>query len=211
MNPKQALPIILISIAFLFPSALFAQTDKQYDSIATAKQKKGDFQGAMQALTKEIEIDTNFASLYQRRGNIKAKLKDYEGSIVDFSKAIKLFPDAGNYYLRGISYYILNDYKNAMVDFDATVHDNPQISYELYFFRGNIKFKQLDYAGSVEEYTKSIAMKPDYAKGYYNRGVSKYYENLKGDACKDVAKAKELGFTDIDPLIRKYCDYYFVH
>jgi tetratricopeptide (TPR) repeat protein len=146
--------------------------------------------------------------MYFHRGKIKQTLHDYKGSIADFTKAIKFTPDAGTYYLRGISKYILDDYTGAMHDFDSTILYDPDISYELYFYRGNIKFKLHDYSGSIVEYTKSINMQPGYAKAYFNRGVSKYYTDQKADVCADIKKAKELGFTDDNAAIRKYCDYY---
>lgn len=207
---KYLKPFIIV--IFLVPFAVSGQNTWQYyDSAANARLKKNDLQGALQVLNKGIQVDSGKASLYFTRGKLKASLNDYKGSISDFTRAIHLYPEAGSYYLRGISRYIGGDLKGAMSDFDSTVLYNADISYELYFFRGNIKFKQLDYNGSVEEYTKSIALKPNYAKAYYNRGVSKYYANLKGDACGDITKAKSIGFTDIDPLIRKYCDYYTTH
>jgi len=210
MNLYKMVKYALFALTVL-PLAAFCQTAKQYDSLARLKEKRSDLQGAVQQLNMAIQLDSGRGDYYRHRGNVKSALNDHGGAIADFTKALKLSPDAGTYYLRGMDYYVTGDYKNAMADFDAAIDQTPDLTYEIYFIRGNIKLKQLDYSGGVAEYTKCIAMKPAYAKAYYNRGLCKYYANLKSEACKDITKAKELGNTDVDPAVRKYCDYYATH
>ncbi|HWB25817.1 MAG TPA: tetratricopeptide repeat protein [Chitinophagaceae bacterium] len=203
--------LLSLLFGFLFSFCASGQSALQYDTIANNKLKNKDLKGALDAYNKGIKADPTYRALYMGRGEVKADLGDYKGSIADFSQCIKIYPDEIAYYQRGICYYMLDDYKHALADFDSTVYYAPDLSYELYFFRGNIKFKLQDLPGSIEEYTKSIAMKPDYAKAYYNRGVSKYFGDQKQEACKDISKAIALGFKDIDPKIKKYCDYYSAH
>ncbi len=196
-----------VLIALLFPCEVFSQTWKTYDSIAQVKLKKNDLKGALDAFNNAIEADTNNSFLYNQRADVKVKLKDYNGSIDDYTKAIDIFHGTGSYYLRGMSWYILKNYKAALADFDTTISMEPRLTYEVYFLRGNIRSKLLDYAGSIADYTISIEMKPSCSRR--RRNVSD--GDQKAEACKDINKAKELGFTDIDPLIKKYCDYYNTH
>ena len=210
MNPFNVLSRLVL-VVLLLPCIASGQAWKTCDSIAQVKLKKGDLKGALDAFNKAIDTDNNNSFLYNQRADVKVKLKDYNGSIDDYTKAINIFHGTGSYYLRGMSWYMLKNYKEALADFDTTISMELALTYEVYFLRGNIKFKLLDYKGSIADYTTSIEMKPGYAKAYYNRGVSKYYGDQKTEACKDVDKAKELGFTDIDPLVKKYCDYYNSH
>lgn len=138
---------------------------------------------------------------------------DLKGAIDDYSKYLAQHRDAMTFYLRAMAYYKINDYKSAMADFEDALKDYPDmnLTYEAHFIMGNIKFKQADLPGSIAEYTKSIELRPKYAKAYYNRGVSKYFADLKQEAVKDVAYAQQLGFTDVDPQVKKYCDYYAAH
>ena len=54
---------------------------------------------------------------YYNRGVSKDKLKDYNGAISDYTKAIELEPnDASAHYNRGISKYYTNDLKGACED-----------------------------------------------------------------------------------------------
>jgi tetratricopeptide (TPR) repeat protein len=43
---------------------------------------------------------------------------------------------------------------------------------EDYLNNGNAQFNQQNYAGAVESYTKAIALDPNFALAYYNRGTS---------------------------------------
>ncbi len=208
LNKFVAYTILLL---LFFPAAGFCQAWVKYDSIAQVKLKKNDLQGAIDEYTKALQADAGNTYLHGKRGDLRSKMNDYRGAIEDFTKVLERIQDATYYYQRGICFYMLKSYTEALADFDATVKDMPDISYELYFFRGNIKFKLQDVKGSIDEYTKSIEMRPGYAKAYYNRGVSKYFSDQKAEACKDITKAKELGFTDVDPMIKKYCDYYSTH
>ena len=57
------------------------------------------------------------AEEYYNRGFSKGELKDYNGAISDYTKAIELDPnDADAYYNRAVSKYYINDLKGACED-----------------------------------------------------------------------------------------------
>jgi tetratricopeptide (TPR) repeat protein len=59
---------------------------------------------------------------YFKSGNSKRKLKDYDGAIVDYSKAIEQDPDyVTAYYNRGFSKRKLKDYYGAIADYSKTI------------------------------------------------------------------------------------------
>jgi len=211
MNLKNIISTLLL--ALLFTSSVKAQTPQQYDSIIAIKIKSNNLQEALNIYNKVISSDTTRYWRYTERGKLKAKMGDNTGAIADFSKMLSHNRDAQAFYFRAMSYYILKDYGHALADFADALNEDPDmnLAYEAHFIMGNIKFKQEDLQGSIDEYSKSLELKPKYAKAWYNRGVSKYFANLKQDAAKDVNYAQQLGFTDIDPQIKKYCDYYAAH
>ena len=52
---------------------------------------------------------------YYNNGNAKLHLKDYQGAIKDYTKAIELNPDAeGAYYNRGLAKEKLEDHRGAL-------------------------------------------------------------------------------------------------
>ena len=64
----------------------------------------------------DSDKDSN-ASTYNKRGAAKDDLKDYNGAISDYTKAIEINPNYANaYYNRGISKYYSNDYYGACID-----------------------------------------------------------------------------------------------
>ena len=89
----------------------------QYFNQGVEKNKAGDYQGAVDDLSKAIEIDPEFATAFINRGINKGKLKDCQGSIVDFSKALENHPEFGIAYLdRGITRELANDLQGACDD-----------------------------------------------------------------------------------------------
>ena len=59
---------------------------------------------------------------YYNRGNAKGELKDYQGAIVDYTKAIEINPQYVDAYAnRGIYREAVNDLKGACVDWRKAV------------------------------------------------------------------------------------------
>lgn len=81
------------------------------------------------------------AEEYISRGNTKTYFKDYNGSIVDYSKAIEVDSNFSlAYYNRGISKYNLQNYNEAILDYDKAIELNPNYS-DAYTNRGISKSK----------------------------------------------------------------------
>ena len=94
---------------------------------------KGDFETTIQILDQAIENDSTTQNLllFTYRAVAKHKLKDYEGAIADFTKAISLKPVNEAYlknwresfYNRGISKYFLNDIEGACKDWNLALNN----------------------------------------------------------------------------------------
>lgn len=64
---------------------------------------------------------------YNGRGSAKDDLKDYEGAIADYDKALELDPqDTGAYFARGNAKYNLKDYAGAITDYDKAIKLAPK-------------------------------------------------------------------------------------
>ena len=131
----------------------------------------------------ETDEEIHPFSHYWESGVAKSESGDYKGAIIEFSKAIELYPDhiatPGTYFARGIVKNTLKLYDEAIDDFSKSI--------EL-------------------EYKKEPSIISSIAISYNSRGNSK---GLKGDlkgACEDWNRAKELGFKGLDNLIKNYCD-----
>ena len=79
--------------------------------------KKGDTKTALEFVNKAILYDPNNDVAYDSRGEIKLKLSDYKGTIIDSSKAIELNPKLSNpYYIRAQAKNKLGDKVGACED-----------------------------------------------------------------------------------------------
>lgn len=82
-----------------------------------AKEKTGDWQGAIKDFSKAIAQKNDFVKAYSSRGNIYFKLKNYEKALADYTKAILL--DGGNpnlFYNRGLTHHYLKNSIEACQD-----------------------------------------------------------------------------------------------
>ena len=95
---------VLACIVILMPTvATFGQqTSNQeaniqnaatYGSRGTAKERKGDLDGAMADYNQAIKLNPKNASAYNNRGNAKTKKGDLNGAMADYNQAIKLNPN----------------------------------------------------------------------------------------------------------------------
>ena len=98
-----------------------------YIQLASAYEKRGDYEKAMATVEKGIAIDpTDFYGL-ETRGKIKIGIGDYSGSLADLDKAIKMMPRIGTMYLsRGIAYLMLGKDVEAQKDFDMFIQIYPK-------------------------------------------------------------------------------------
>jgi len=92
----------------------------------------GDFTGTIQKLDEAFEIDTTTQNIFifTYRASAKYKLKDYQGAMADFTKALSLKPLneeelnswRNSFYNRGVTKYYLNDLAGACMDWEAALN-----------------------------------------------------------------------------------------
>jgi tetratricopeptide (TPR) repeat protein len=90
----------------------------------------GDYKGAIEDLTKAIELSPKSSLAYNNRGLSKVKIKDLEGAVDDFTKAVELDPKNGAaYFNRGIAFVYKRKFKEAIIDFEqASLLDENLVS-----------------------------------------------------------------------------------
>ena len=162
------------------------------------------------------EVNDDYASAYNNRGNAKYELEDWRGAAIqDYNKVIELDPDdSGAYFNRGNVKYELEDYYGAIEDYNKAIELEPDDAYG-YYFRGNAKFKLEDYYGAIEDYNKAIELEPDDAYPYYFRGNAKSelgrinasIVDMTIVPCEDWKKAASLGHTNAANLVKTRCNY----
>ena len=155
-------------------------------------QSKGDYDHAIEAFNKAIELKPDDADTYHNRGFTYHVKGDYDRAIEDYTKAIQLNPDSAEaYYNRGNAYREKGDFDHAVIEYTKAIQLNPDYI-AAYSNRGIAYHGKGDFDRAIEDYTKAIQLNPDSAEAYYNRGSA--YGN-KGDfdrAIGDLNKAIQL-------------------
>jgi tetratricopeptide (TPR) repeat protein len=136
--------------------------------------KNSDFNNAIRAIDKSIEIDSSISYNYTIKGYCKLKKELYNESIRCYTKAITLnSSDATNYFLLGKTYFSLKNYAKAD-SFYSICSNIDKDSYYAYFERANIANLQIKRTESIELYKKVIKLNPKFYFAYFNLAIAYY-------------------------------------
>jgi tetratricopeptide (TPR) repeat protein len=137
----------------------------------------------------KIIIKNKDSFTYHDRGNAKFSLGDYQGAIIDFSKAIKLNPNHVKAYNdRGNAKFLTARNQEAIIDFNEAIKLNPNYI-RSYNNRGIAKSSLGNQRDAIIDFNKAIKLDEYFDKAYINRGNVK---SLLGDhqgALVDLNKA----------------------
>ncbi|MDJ0555159.1 MAG: DnaJ domain-containing protein [Microcoleaceae cyanobacterium MO_207.B10] len=127
-----------------------------------------------------------------KRGIARSQLGDYQGAIIDYTKALEINPDwAEVLYHRGFARYKMQDYRGANADYSQALFLDPYLV-EVYYYRGLSRIKLRYIQAGIEDYEKALKINPNFAHVYYQRGL--VYLELKENrlAIADFRKAAKL-------------------
>ena len=168
----------------------------------------GEFDHAITAFTKAMDLSPNFAAAYNNLGMVYGKKSDYAQAIEMLDKAIELNPNyADAYSNRGIVSSLKGDYAHAIEMLDKAIELNPNHA-DAYSNRGIANLKRGNYISAIVDLDKAIELNPNHADAYNNRGV--IYNN-KGEvdlAIADCTKAIELNPNHADAYYNRSLAYH---
>ena len=110
------------------------------------------------------------------------------------------------YFEQGYRYMELDEFQNAINEFDKTIPINPDYYYS-WCFRGLSKFTLGQYEEAIKDFEKAIELNPEDYNSLHFRDISEFH--LGRDeyaACADWKKAAELGNEDAAKLLKKHCE-----
>ncbi|NCS09281.1 MAG: tetratricopeptide repeat protein [Microcystis aeruginosa G13-07] len=188
-----------VTVAQSSPTPVQSASSQPNSTTAETYFKQGEdyrnnnqYDKALAAYTKAIEINPQYADAYYNRGNVYDDLKEYDKAIKDHNKALEINPQyADAYNNRGIVYRNLKEYDKAMADYNKAIEVNPQDA-DAYNNRGNLYYDLKEYDKAIKDYNKALEINPQVAEAYNNRGI--VYRNLKeyDKAMADYNKAIEI-------------------
>ena len=91
----------------------------------------------------------------------------------------------------GMTYYVIQDFKRAIGEYDAAIFLNPQYS-EAYNNRGSVKIHLEQYEEAIEDCNEAIRLNPQDATAYHIRGSAKICLYQYKEAIKDCNEAIRL-------------------
>ncbi len=125
------------------------------------------------------------------RAFIRRKLKDFEGSLKDYTSAIELCNSTIAYSGRGTLKIETGDYIGAIDDCTKLLHVHKDW-YEAFKTRGTAKMILQKYNEAIVDFNKAIKLNPEYPEAYNNRGLAKIQLGRKKSGVLDIKKADEL-------------------
>lgn len=160
-------------------------------AIGLDKYQLESYSEAILYFTLSIENDKNYDAFYYR-GMAKSKLKDFEGALDDYSKAVELNPNTENNIVsRAKANYKLKLYKNAIEDYSRVIELNPNNSY-YYRLRAESKLNLKQYSYALEDFNKAIQLNKNCWYSYSKLGLVKFLLNNYKEAILDLEMAIEL-------------------
>ncbi len=139
------------------------------------------------------------------KGNEKMSIKDFAGSIKEYDRALVIDPNFTDaYYNRGTSKLYLRNFSGAIDDFTKAIALKPDFIYA-YNNRANAKLSLNDPKAALPDLDAVIKLDPDNAVAHLMRGQIKLNLDDIAGGCADLNKAKSLGDTRADPIIKQFC------
>ena len=106
----------------------------------SASLESGRHKEAVEALTKALSLDPEYAVAYRNRGNAYSKLGNYQEAITDYGRALALDPNvAAAYCSRGVVHSRLGSYRQAIADYGRTFAENREAPDILNWFMAQVR------------------------------------------------------------------------
>ena len=124
------------------------------------------------------------------------RYKDPNAALNYWSRAISSKQNTATAYNnRGLAYYGLKRYKEAIGDYTQAIQLDPAYA-AAYNNRGNSYYELREYQLALHDFNQSLKLRPTYAKAYLNRALAHYQLGKNTEACSDFQKSCEQGDCD---------------
>ena len=177
------------------PSLIMKQDQKRKAKPALKRQgapiKRPQKRAKKAALPKERDWTAEALALWK-----EGKYTDPNKAKSHWDKAIAANPKlAEAYNNRGLAFYNLNLYQEALQDFSQSIRMKPNYA-EAFNNRGNVYYEMDQYEKARADFDQSLKLKPKYSKAQMNRGLVFFQMQKLDQACNDFRKACDFGECD---------------
>ncbi|MGB8689603.1 MAG: tetratricopeptide repeat-containing serine protease family protein [Microcoleus sp.] len=138
---------------------------------------QGDFQGAIAAYDRAIQLNPNYAAAYFNRAETLLNSEDSKRALEDLNQGLRISPNNVEALLiRGSARQQLGDDQGATDDWNQVVRINPRYATD-YSTRGRARFSLNDYRGAIEDFNQALKIVPNTPFTYILRSMA--YKNLQ--------------------------------
>lgn len=187
---------LLVLMVLLFPFSGFAadpdaaEYQKRFYE-GNAFLEKGEFDAAVAAYTKAIELNPKGYDALANRGEAFFQKGDFASAITDLTAALNLHPQESIHLRRGDAYLAAKQYDLAVADYTQVITKNPT-SGQAFYNRGMAYFRGKNRDAAIADFTKVIELNPASAQAYARRGSAYGAKEVYDAAIADFTKAVEL-------------------
>jgi tetratricopeptide (TPR) repeat protein len=149
--------------------------------------EKGNYKESVNILSKSVKLDSTNVEARNCLGKVLLRMEKYTETI---EKLNANNINAETLKIRGDAYFALENYSAAFVDYSESLKISPNAS--AYTGLGNVFVKMNNISEGINNYTKSIELKPDYPDYYFIRGKAFNLQGKYDEAINDFDSALKL-------------------
>jgi tetratricopeptide (TPR) repeat protein len=173
------------------PSPDGSQTAEDAFREGTSFGRRGQYEKAVQAYSKAIELNPKYTKAYTFRGLTYLELGNFTDAIKDLDKVIALDPTAYSYRTRA-DVYARNGYLDkAIMDYDKVLELNTR-SASGYRNRAIAYGEKRDYKKAIRDITRAIQLEPKDPQWWFDRAMLKAKRGDYDAAMIDAETALDL-------------------
>lgn len=146
-----------------------------------------DYAGAIDDLSRVVELSPNFMLAYFERAVVRYKYIEYKR----MEMAREYSAPSGS-AAPILANPVALDYELIEEDLNRVIELSPRFFYA-YYNRGNLHFARQEIQDAIADYTEALRLQPDLADAYFNRGLAWLKAGNEAQGRADLSKAGELG------------------
>ncbi len=182
--------------AFAKVTAIDPQLDRAYYGKALAYRYQAEYQQAITAINKAIEINPAPYYYWRYLGNSHGELKQYDDALAAYEEAITRSPQDFVLYLQRADYLREAErYEDAIESYNQALELNPEHPW-IYNNRGGAYTQLEQYDAAIADLDKAIELNPEYFLAYNTRGAIYQRSEQYDKALTDLNRAIELNPQD---------------
>ncbi len=161
-------------------------------TVGMQARQQGDYERAVAAFTKALQLDPAQTAAYIKRGNAFLDRGDFERAIADYSAAIKVDPKLALAYLnRGLAHAKKGDFDQVLADANQAIQIDPKLA-AAHFLRGAAYANRGDKHRAIAEFSLAIKLDPKNPLTYNDRGLAYAEQGDYDRALADYTSALRL-------------------